>query len=533
VTRVPTVLAAAALVVLASAVHARIAATSVVLGTLAGPGGAPAPAGVQFYGTDLGWTFEHEGQLLVLFGDTWPYARFPCDVVPENDDCQATLPMAPPAGVPPLTFLTRADAPDELDPIRVFRGPQSLDMGFGRTPVAGFSDGTDAFGLFIRPEYVPCAGPVRRGKVTCRPHRHLACSDAVGVCTPAAVGQAPLCDLANGAGCLPGQTCTPSGDGFCFDPKSSQHDGTNAGVRAAAALVLDLAVQDATAPASWHSVATLTTNKFLNTNGRTVTRFRGRLTGDDYAPGTGALLLWGRPGFSAAEGREAQVYLLRQTLPLRRDRRGRVRLTPRFFAGVDARNKPRWTRREASAVPLALDGVVGGSPREVQPIVMQMTITWVGPPVSKWVMLYGGDLADYLLVDPANARPGDAPGAVRIRYADRPWGPWTPPEPLLRPGSPSVPGDPYGPGGVLFHVDCEDQGPALCARSDPTRPTDPFLPGCPELGRTFDVGRFYAPNVIDAYTRSDGAGGVEIFWNVSTWNPYAVVFVRTTLRNEP
>jgi hypothetical protein len=43
----------------------------------------------------------------------------------------------------------------------------------------------------------------------------------------------------------------------------------------------------------------------------------------------------------------------------------------------------------------------------------------------------------------------------------------------------------------------------------------------------------YAPNVIDAWTRPDGTGGVDVFWNVSTWNPYAVVLVRTNLRPGP
>ena len=49
-------------------------------------------------------------------------------------------------------------------------------------------------------------------------------------------------------------------------------------------------------------------------------------------------------------------------------------------------------------------------------------------------------------------------------------------------------------------------------------------------GLAFDVGRFYAPNVVDAYTQPDGTGGVDLWWNVSTWNPYAVVWVHTNLR---
>jgi hypothetical protein len=177
--------------------------------------------------------------------------------------------------------------------------------------------------------------------------------------------------------------------------------------------------------------------------------------------------------------------------------------------------------------------VAGGSPHEVLPIPNQMAVSFTGPPLNTWIMIYGGDLADYLLADPANARPGPDPGAIRIRFAEHPWGPWTPPQTLVAPGDPLVAGDPYGPGGFLFHTACRDAPPLLCARTDPSRPTDAFLPNCPAIGATFDIGRFYAPNVVDAYTQPDGTGGVDLWWNVSTWNPYAVVWMHTNLRAAP
>ena len=66
-------------------------APPVLLGSIAGPGSVVDPAGVRFYGTDLGWTFEHRGQHFMLFGDTWPHSRSMCDPLPHNDDSQATL----------------------------------------------------------------------------------------------------------------------------------------------------------------------------------------------------------------------------------------------------------------------------------------------------------------------------------------------------------------------------------------------------------------------------------------------------------
>jgi hypothetical protein len=518
------------LLVLASPVRAGagIVATTEILGPLAGPGAPLAQPGLAFYGTDLGWTVEHDGKLLILFGDTWPYARFLCDTVPLNDDCQATLPLGPPAGPP--TFFTRAGAPDELDPILVLRGAESLDMGFIRTPLAAFSDGADVIGVFGRPEYVPCTSRPAPRSPSCPPGKELVCAPTLGLCMPPAIGVSGVCDTAGGAGCLPGQTCTATAAGLCADPTSSQNDGTAASTAFTAAVTIEIARQDPVAPASYHEIATLATNKFLNSTVRTVERFGGRRKGNRYGRGTRALLWWGRPGFSTAQGRESQLYLLWHRLPFRGPA-DRVRFRPKYFAGANAKTgEPRWTRRQSKAAPLALDGVIGGSPHEVLPIVNQMAISWVGDPINRWVMLYGGDLADYLLVDPANARPGPAPGSIRIRFAAHPWGPWTPPVPVLAPGSPTTTGDPYGPGGVLFHPDCVDAGATPCARSDPSRPPDAFLPGCPELGRTFDAGRFYAPNVIDAYTRlDDAARRAQLVWNVSTWNPYAVVLVSTDL----
>jgi hypothetical protein len=44
-------------------------------------------------------------------------------------------------------------------------------------------------------------------------------------------------------------------------------------------------------------------------------------------------------------------------------------------------------------------------------------------------------------------------------------------------------------------------------------------------------GFLYAPNIFDAFTevREQGAA-VDLYWNVSTWSPYQVMFLRTRLR---
>jgi len=502
-----------------------------IIGTLVGPGASPAQPDLRLYGTDLGWTYEHAGELRMLFGDTWPHASSLCDGEPRNDDTIATLPLAPPGDdVPPLVFETAASDPTAFAHLELTRDGASIPLAYGQVPIGGFSDGDNAFAVFGRGEPIRCTARKKGRPAVCKKHEHLECTPAVGECLPARVEIPQLCDLASGDGCIPGTTCAPSPTGFCVDPTSSQHDGTPASLRFTVAHQQVIAVQDRTMPASYAEVATLATNKLINAASRTVSCFTGNSCGSDYAPGSGALLTWGRPFFVAEGARQARLYLMVHDLPLALGRDGRAKLRPRWFAGIHPETgEPLWSKRQSAAAPLALDGVAGGDPHEVLPVSIQMTFSWVGPPIDKWVMLYGGDLADYLLLDPANARPGPLPGAVQMRWADHPWGPWSAPVPHLSPGSPRVVGEPYGPGGVLFHPQCVDQGTSLCARSDPRRPPDYFLPGCPSFAAEFDAGRFYGASIIDSWTRAAGGDAADVYWNVSTWNPYAVVLVKSRL----
>jgi hypothetical protein len=114
-----------------------------------------------------------------------------------------------------------------------------------------------------------------------------------------------------------------------------------------------------------------------------------------------------------------------------------------------------------------------------------------------------------------------------MRFADHPWGPFSPPEPHVIPGSPLRIDDPVGPGGYLYDAKCVKSGSTACAQSDPHRPLDAVI-GCPFASE--DPGRLYAPNIIDNYTRPNADGGLDIIWNVSTWNPYAVKLFRTSIR---
>jgi hypothetical protein len=539
-------LSAVSLVLALASARAQTVSPPEILGTLVGPGATHLPAGVGFYGADLGWTFVHRGEQQILFGDTWATARSVCNGVPTHDDSQGTIPLRPPGdAVPSVVFTTQKSDPTQLSHLFVYRDGESLSMGYGQVPITAYSDGDHAVGIFGRGDFVRCEPPSPGAEPACTPPREdrhavldsatgggLRCEQSVGECLPLLQGIDSLCDLGTKAGCLPTQTCTPA-TGYCVDPTSSQNDGRPETAPLLVAHKIDFGFQDPDDPTTYRSVATWRTNKFLNLTARTVRRFAFGPRGNDYRPGGGALLVFGRPGYVAEQGREARLYLMVHALPMKLDASGHARFRPWVYAGVNPKTGwPRWTPLESKAQPLAMDGVVGGDPHEPYPIVAQLAVSYVGEPIKKWVLLYGGDVNDFGLIDPAHARPGPVPGAMQLRFADHPWGPWSPPQPHLGPGSPDAPGTPYGPGGVLYHYACVDQPGAPCARTDPSRPFDAFLPGCPSVSAGFDIGRFYGANIIDAWTRPDGHGGVDMLWNASTWNPYAVILLKTNLRPE-
>ena len=508
-----------------------VAAPSVLapahLGILVGPGASASHDGLRLYGTDLGISFEHAGELQMLFGDSWSHAEQVCGDAPLNDDTIAHLPLSFANEMPVPRFATDPSSPADALAVELLRGGESLTMGFGQVPMAAFSDGQRAFAFFARLDPATCDDDGQ-----CGSEPSMACSERIGWCQPEYTTMTLSCDLATGLGCLPGQECLP-GAPVCVDTTSTQYDGSIFGETSAIAQRVELAVQGDDARHAFRSVFTWPTNKFATLAARTVERFSGSARGSDYGAGEGELLVWGRPGFIGEHGREAQLYLMRHALPIELDRSGDAAFRPRYFAGLDPDTRePRWSSDQADAEPLALDGVVGGSSHEELHFTGQMAVSWLPAPIEKWVMLYGGDLTDLLMVDALAARAPRAPGAINIRFADHPWGPWSPPEPHYAPGAPGQHGSLYGPGGVLYHPDCVGADQAPCTASDPWRPPDTAT-ACLVSTAALDPGRLYGVNIIDNYTQASEGGGLDMVWNVSLWNPYSVALMKTRVLPPP
>jgi hypothetical protein len=195
-------------------------------------------------------------------------------------------------------------------------------------------------------------------------------------------------------------------------------------------------------------------------------------------------------------------------------------------------------------------------------LVMQSSIAFI-PALKKWVMLYGGDVPDWMDLGAGNDQPRT--GAIHMRMADNPWGPWTAPVPVLdrymaapflacdspeptgfdydrspRDGTP----DSFASTGrwqYTFESLAQAQFAAQCTVGAPVRPNPNIVNDnsvtCAKApaGRSAERSNFYGPNIITEWTAtppasvSSYARKATLYWNVSTWNPYQVLLVSTLI----
>jgi hypothetical protein len=496
-----------------------------VVGILIGPEADHPLGDLNVYGTDLGFAYEHKGKLNIMFGDTLPT---PDDICNEqhNDDSLASLPAKFDGTVPELDFHKKTDAPNEFVPLQLMRGDESLFLGFGQAPTTAFSDGEHVYAMFDVLDLTRCSDD---SAAACPTDDKFECSPNIGECQPSYKGVIPpLCDLKNQTGCFGGQQCVAAPAPPCVDPTSSQYDGTVLGEIASTTENNVLGVQRDDDPDTFDAVLSWPTNKFISLTTHTIAHLDPDKSKDDYAPGHESLLLWGRPRFAAERKREARLYLLSHDLPLQLDDAGQLKFAPHYFAGVDADGNAKWSDKQSEAKALAMDGEEDGDAHEVLHITNHSSVTWLGEPINKWVMLYGGGLSNLLLLDPMSAEYTPAPGAIMLRFADHPWGPWSPARPHLIPGSPTKKGDAYGPGGYLFNPSCANSEGAICAKPDGSLSTMTSSFDCLAGMILWDTGHLYGAGIIDPYTQAVD-DGFEIVWTVSTWNPYAIVMLKTKI----
>src|SRR5205814_535205 len=94
------------------------------------------------------------------------------------------------------------------------------------------------------------------------------------------------------------------------------------------------------------------TNKYLNLTARTVRAFDpSDPSRSNYTPGTGALLMWGRPGFDNQNGDgETPPYFMYHSLPFEVSGE-RIVFQPRYLRDV-GNGVPAFSMNQADAMPL-------------------------------------------------------------------------------------------------------------------------------------------------------------------------------------
>jgi hypothetical protein len=161
------------------------------------------------------------------------------------------------------------------------------------------------------------------------------------------------------------------------------------------------------------------------------------------------------------------------------------------------------------------------------------------------------------------------PGAIHLRYASHPWGRGTRDAALAEGWSEAMP--------VLTreqaapYLGCEDQAPlptGCTPEHDPHRPlqlilavdtftaitpvdypaiTKSCIDGDAVRNATYQLsgdgtGHLYAPNILESWTQDVTASvddiapsgkAVDLYFNVSTWNPYGVALMKTQLVAKP
>src|SRR5271165_658699 len=172
----------------------------------------------------------------------------------------------------------------------------------------------------------------------------------------------------------------------------------------------------------------------------------------------------------------------------------------RFFTGRDSSGQPKWVTLAAwnggHSHPWAPpgDAEVFTPDSDAQRCIGEFSVTW-NKPLRMWLMLF------------------QCPGGVQGRVAAAPWGPWSEPFTLLS---------------LADKVECHlIMSPKGCGTQRN------YWPG-KTSGGTVTPGGFYAPYVLNRYTADAGSTydshETTIYWTLSTWNPYVVSIMRTTLQ---
>jgi hypothetical protein len=150
-----------------------------------------------------------------------------------------------------------------------------------------------------------------------------------------------------------------------------------------------------------------------------------------------------------------------------------------YFAGLDSAGEPAWSRREADARPLLGEECVG-----------ELSVAY-NRFIKRWIMLYNCKI--------------DQVSQIVLRTARFPWGPWSKPQIIF---------DPARDSGFCHFIHYSWASRKCDAISDAEREDDSGDP--------------YGPYQFEDYAVGNSQS-TTIYFTMSTWNPYTVVLMKSTL----
>jgi hypothetical protein len=189
--------------------------------------------------------------------------------------------------------------------------------------------------------------------------------------------------------------------------------------------------------------------------------------------------------------------------------------TTRYFTGLKDGHAT-WSSSEADAQPLFYDNPTN-LPTSPDPGTVGNASISYSSDLGLWLLTYDG------------GRNSDQTTGVYFTYARKPWGPWSTPQLIFNACRDN------GYGAFIYYYRA-DPSNAVCTYV-PTPPTDPSGPAGPIIGTApylsgpngpFGESAFttsggpYAPEMIERFTEMDG-DMLRIYYTLSTFNPYTIV----------
>lgn len=178
--------------------------------------------------------------------------------------------------------------------------------------------------------------------------------------------------------------------------------------------------------------------------------------------------------FGSGMYRQSSIYLAYQPVSEIKNRS-----SIRYFAGVKD-GKPVWTGKEKEAQPIF---------RLADPKVGELSASY-NKFINKWILLYNHD----------------EPRGINLRTSDTPWGPWSEEQVVFQP---------WEDGGYC-HFMHTSWGHSNCDNVH-------------NQGRENEWGGEYGPYQFEHFATGDNYS-TTIYFTMSTWNPYEVILMKTSLR---